>query len=315
MKHIFIINPAAGEGSLQKTLEEELKKLSPAIDYQFYQTKGPRDATAFVQEYCLKNPEEQVRFYACGGDGTVSEVADGLVGTSKNASMTVYACGSGNDYIKYYGTKEDFTDISSLVNGVETSIDLMKVGDRYAINVTNFGFDTKVAKVGNRLKGKLGAKAYTVGVVAALFSAMWTNCTITADGEEICSKKFLLCSVANGKYVGGQYQCAPRSKNDDGLLEVCVIKTISHPKFVSILKPYTLGKLLDIPKHQKIVTYRQAKKVHVKAKKSGFQFSLDGEIVAMDEFDIEIVPGALRFAVPAKLANKQAITEEIHAAL
>ena len=103
--------------------------------------------------------------------------------------MSVYACGSGNDYIKYYGTKEDFLDLPSLLDGVETPIDLMKVGDRYSVNVTNFGFDTRVAQVGNVLKGKLGAKAYTVGVVAALFSAMWTKCRIWADGDEICPKK------------------------------------------------------------------------------------------------------------------------------
>ena len=312
MKHIFVVNPTAGEGSLQKILEEQLQKFAGTKEYEIYATKGPGDATLFVRNYVSAHPEESLRFYACGGDGSINEVATGLVG-AKNASMSVYACGSGNDYIKYYGTKEDFLDLPSLLDGVETPIDLMKVGDRYSVNVTNFGFDTRVAQVGNVLKGKLGAKAYTVGVVAALFSAMWTKCRIWADGEEICPKKLLLCSVANGRYVGGQYKCAPKGSNDDGLLEVCIIKCISHFKFVSLLGPYTKGEHLDMDKFKKIIVYRQAKKVHIESP-APLRFSLDGEILALQNFDIEVVPSAIRFAVPAKLA-KTFVKEEEHAAL
>ena len=303
MKHIFVVNPCAGNGTMQKEIEEKLSALKNKPDYEIYLTKGPGDATVFVKGYIAKNPEKQVRFYACGGDGSINEVANGLVG-AQNASMTVYACGSGNDYIKYYGTKEDFLDMESLINGVEKPVDLMKVGDRYSINVTNFGFDTTVARVGNKLKKKMGANAYTVGVVAALFSAMGTSCTITADGEVICPKKLLLCSVANGRYVGGQYKVAPKGTNDDGLLEVTVVKCISHFKFVSLLGPYTKGEHLDMEKFKNILTYRQVKKLHVKAK-PGFKYSLDGEIIENPEFDIEIAPGAVRFAVPAKLAGKK----------
>ena len=301
MKFIFIVNPHAGNEDATAKLRATVDALPQKDDCEIYVTKAPGDATVFVNGWCAEHPDEQVRFYACGGDGSINEVANGLVG-AKNASMTVYACGSGNDYIKYYGTKEDFLDLESLLNGVEKPIDLMKVGDRYSINVTNFGFDTRVAQVGNKLKGKMGAKAYTVGVVCALFSQMWTNCTITADGEVISPKRLLLSSVSNGRYVGGQYKVAPRGTNDDGLLEVTVVKCISHFKFVSLLGPYTKGEHLDMPKFQKILVYRQAKKVHVKAKKN-FKYSLDGEIINCPEFDIEIAPGAIRFAVPAKLAK------------
>ncbi len=303
MKHIFIVNPVAGNVSLQKELEEKLTALERKPSYEIYLTKGAGDATIFVKEYITKHPTEKVRFYACGGDGSINEVANGLVGAN-NAAMSVYACGSGNDYIKYYGTKEDFLDLQSLIDGVELPVDLMKVGDRYSINVTNFGFDTRVAEVGNKLKSKLGAKAYTVGVVVALFSAMWSRCRIWADGEEICPKKMLLCSVANGRYVGGQYKCAPKGSNDDGLLEVCIVKCISHFKFVSLLGPYTKGEHLDSEKFKNILVYRQAKKVHIKATPK-FRYSLDGELLSNEEFDIEIAPAAVRFAVPAKLASKE----------
>lgn len=302
MKHIFVVNPTAGSGSVLKKLQADLAALESKPNYEIYETKCAGDATVYVKNYVAAHPDEKVRFYACGGDGSVNEVANGLVG-AENASMSVYACGSGNDYIKYYGTKEDFLDLDSLIAGVETPVDLMKVGDRYSINVTNFGFDTKVAKVGNKLKGVFGAKAYTIGVVTALFSQMWTNCEVSCDGEVISPKRLLLCSVANGRYVGGQYKVAPKGTNNDGLLEVTVVKCISHFKFISLLGPYTKGEHLDMEKFKDILVYRQAKKVHVKAKKENFQFSLDGEIITMNDFDIEIVPAAVKFAVPANIAK------------
>ena len=84
--------------------------------------------------------------YACGGDGTANEVLHGLIGF-ENASMTCYPCGSGNDYVKYYGGAEKFLDIEALLAGEEHRVDVMRMGHRYAINVINFGFDTAVARI------------------------------------------------------------------------------------------------------------------------------------------------------------------------
>ena len=90
MKHIFVVNPTAGEGSLQKTLEEQLQKFAGTKEYEIYATKGPGDATLFVRNYVSAHPEESLRFYACGGDGSINEVATGLV-SAKNASMSAEA--------------------------------------------------------------------------------------------------------------------------------------------------------------------------------------------------------------------------------
>ena len=107
----------------------------------------------------------------------------------------------------------------------------------------------------------------------------------------------LLCTVANGQYVGGSFKCAPKARVDDGLIEVCLIKPISRLRFVKILKPYTNGQHLDDPGMKDIVTYCQAKKVEVEAP-DGFAYSLDGEIIYENHFTVEMVPGAIRLAVP-----------------
>ena len=309
MKHIFVYNPAAGRnsGTTIEGLQESLKKYDGVIDYEFYFTKSQRDATVYIKERCAAEPDEQLRFYACGGDGTANEVLHGIVG-APNASMTVYPCGSGNDFVKYYGGSERFLDVDALIAAEEQPIDVMRIDDRYALNVTNFGFDTMVAQTMIKVKHKklIGGKhAYTTGIVKALLRAMKNKCTVSVDGERLNDGKMLLCTVANGKYVGGAFCCAPRSDNTDGLLEVCLVTPISRFTFVKLLTPYKKGEHLDDPRFEKHITYRRGKSVHVEAPE-GFAFSLDGEIVYKNDFTIEICPAAIRFAIPAAKAEEAA---------
>ena len=300
MKYVFIINPKAGERDLKAEITKAVKALPEAADCELYVTKGPRDATAYVKAWREANPGEQVRFIACGGDGTLNEVVSGAAGL-EGVSVSVYPCGSGNDFVKVFGGAERFLDPAKIVKASDRPLDLLRVGGRYSINVINFGFDTTVAITINKTrdkKGSAGKSVYTKGVVTALIKSMKNTCTVRADGETLNPDgKALLCTVANGQYVGGSFKCAPRSKPDDGLIEVCLIKPISRLRFVKILGTYTEGKHLDDPKMRDIVVYRQAKKVEVSAP-AGFAFSLDGEIVYENEFTVELVPGAVRFAVP-----------------
>ena len=312
MKHIFVHNPAAGKNSTAAVdvLKEKMHAYDGQIDYEFYSTTSPGNASEYVRERCRKEPEEQLRFYACGGDGTANEVMNGVLGQS-NASMTIYPCGSGNDYVKYYGGSERFLDLDALLNGTETPVDVMQVGDRFALNVTHFGFDTAVAKTMEKVRRKKiigGKNAYTTGVVTALFTAMKNDCTVWVDGEQINDGKMLLCTVANGSHVGGAYRCAPHTVNDDGLLEVCLVRPVSRLTFLKLIGKYKEGTHLEDPRFQKLIAYRRGKSVKVSAPE-GFGFSLDGELVMQNEFTINVVHHAIRFAVPAKPAAKAAEKE------
>jgi len=120
---------------------------------------------------------------------------------------------------------------------------------------------------------------------------------ITADGEELCSDAFLLCSVCNGGYVGGGYRCAPYSRQDDGLLEVCLVRPVSRLKFLSLMNAYREGKHLEDPRFKDLIEYRQSRTVEIRAGE-GFAVSLDGEILKAPEIRISVLPGAIRFAVP-----------------
>ena len=300
MKYIFVVNPAAGAGGAAEKLREIIASLPEKEDCEIYETKGVGDATEFVKARLKESGEEELRFIACGGDGTINEVFTGAVG-AENASVACCPCGSGNDFVKAFGGAERFLDVAKLLHAPEQKLDALKIGEHYSFNVTNFGFDTTVAITINKEREKTGhgnKNAYTKGVVTALLTSMRNDCKVWADGELLNpTGKALLCTVANGQYVGGSFKCAPRAKTDDGLIEVCLIRPISRLRFVKILTPYTNGEHLDREDCRDIITYRQAKTVHVEAPE-GFAYSLDGEIIYENDFTVEIVPGALRLAVP-----------------
>ena len=307
MKHIFIINPAAGKENAFETIRARLLAGEFGAEYDLYRTQCPGDATSFIRAYCEAHPEEDVRFYACGGDGTLNEVVDGAAGFP-NVSVGCYPCGSGNDFVKYYGGAEPFLDLAAQAAATERRIDLIRVGNRYAINAAHFGFDSCVAKTMENVRRKkiIGGKhAYTTGVLVGLLKGMKNDCKVTVDGELLNpSGKLLLCTVCNGQYVGGSYRCAPRSRNDDGLLEVCLVKPVSRVRFVSLVKYYTAGTHLDNPKFEKILTYRRGREIEVEAPE-GFVYSFDGELITQNHFTIEVAPGALRFAVPKGAAEPE----------
>ena len=298
MKKIFIVNPSAGARNCEKDIQKKLIEKN-IEDYEIYVTKCKGDATKYVSQRCEESKEDLL-FISCGGDGTLNEVASGCVG-HPNAVLSVYPCGSGNDYVKYYGDKSYFLDFDKMLNGKEDKIDIIKVGDRYAVNACHFGFDSKVAKTMTNVKYKKvigGKNAYNTGVFVALMTAMKNKCRVIADGEELNKKCILLCTVTNGKYVGGSYKCAPRSKNNDGLMEVCCISPVSRLKFIKLINTYKNGLHLDDASLVNVLKYRQAKKVEIIAEKPDFPISLDGEIIEGGRFEVEILQQAVRFLVP-----------------
>ena len=297
MKHIFIINPKSGKEDSTWHIRQQLEKTN--FDWEIYNTTAPKDAIRFIREWC-KNNSEEVRFYACGGDGTLSEVVNGVVGF-ENASVSCYPCGSGNDFVKNYGGTEKFLDVEKLCRAENKSIDLIKVNDDiYSVNIVNFGFDAYAVKTMNSVRRKplIGGKnAYNTGIVAAILKAMKNKAEITVDEKPFFNEKFLLCTVANGQFIGGKYKCAPKASLDDGTLDLCLVKTVSVPKFASLIGLYEKGEHLESEKFRKYICYTRCKKVEINAQ-DGFFISVDGEIYEGSKFRLEVVPNALKFGIP-----------------
>ena len=116
MKHLFIINPAAG--SRDRTLEYSaaIRTACDArrLNYEIRVSMGPGDCAKIAREAAATG--EEIRLYACGGDGTLNEVVTGAVGFH-NAAVTVYAGGSGNDFVRIFDNPAAFTDLDALLDG------------------------------------------------------------------------------------------------------------------------------------------------------------------------------------------------------
>ena len=190
-------------------------------------------------------------------------------------------------------------NLGKLITGEVHPIDILKVNDSYSINVCNFGFDSVVCSTANRINARGGKNGYRRGVVAGIVSGRFNRIKVVADGEQISKKKMLLCTLANNRYVGGEFLCAPRAKNDDGLIDVCHIHTMPLLGFLSLLPIYTKGEHLDSKKFADKIVYRQAKHVEVSSAKT-IELCLDGEMLPGTHFDIDILPNAIRFVIPAE---------------
>lgn len=305
MEHIFVINPAAGPSDSTKIITEAIAKSKNSANCQFYCTKGHGDATNYVAKKCSQSQGE-LRFYACGGDGTLNEVVNGAI-DFPNASVGVYPCGTGNDFVKYYGGAEAFLDIDALIEGSEHPIDLIRANEKYCINVFDFGFDTAVVRHMERVKTQkvlTGKSAYYYGVIKSFFTSMKTPCRMTVDGEVISDGYALLCTVANGTYVGSTFKCAPRSNNDDGLLEVCFVKPISRLSFFKLIKYYVHGEHLDNPIFKDIIIYRRARKIGIEGGRD-FNYALDGELIEEPRVNVEVVEKAINFIIPRGIGTER----------
>jgi len=298
MRHYFIINPTSGPSDCTPAVKQALQGFDGQFEYEIYVTRGAGDATRFVREKCLASAE-LMRFYACGGDGTLNEVVNGAA-LHKHAAVGCFPCGSGNDFIKYFGGKKYFSDMGAMLAGREKAIDLMRVNDQYCINVANAGFESKVADRMARFRRFsffTSQRAYYPAIVMTFFDGMHNKCRITADGEKIFDGDMLLCTMANGEYEGGSFRAAPRASVEDGLIEVCAVKSLSILKVPKAIGIYQKGGHLDSDYLLPYITYRRARKVSIESD-GEFIMALDGEIHRAERFDIELIPGGVNFVVP-----------------
>lgn len=302
MKHIFIINPAAGKGDIQKDLGDKICAAAEKTDEEceIYTTKCVRDAEALAAQICKENMYGRLRFYACGGDGTLGEIANGVYGRPKT-ELAVIPMGTGNDFSRNFANPEAFLDIEAQIAGEAIDIDALLCNGRYSVNFINMGFDCSVVERVAKIKRfpfiplKL---AYIAGVVTELVRMPGIKIKrLALDGTEIEDRKLLLCAAANGGFCGGGFNSAPKAKLDDGVMDVCVAKTMSRTGFVSMVGGYKNGTYIDDERTMKKVSYHKCRTLDIDFE-GETSVCFDGEIEKCKSLHIEVVPDVFRFSVP-----------------
>lgn len=323
MKHLIVVNKSAGQGKDFNALKEKIDKAFEGVKYEIYFTEAPRAVIPFLRDYLNINKKDTVRVYACGGDGTIHEVANALVGFD-NAELAIYPYGTGNDFVKSLSKEKDydainvektgekrFQDFAKLMKAGTKSIDLScitgghLVEPLYSINVINFGFDAIVGARGNYYKEhgipadakkKERNEPYTYALNHdAMKHGRFNDIVVYADGEKLNEKQLLLCTLAQGQFVGGKFWCAPKSDNTDGLIDVCVLKTMTFLGLGLIIGTYTKGKHLN--KKRKKIVYRRAKEIKIESP-AEIDLCVDGEMIKGKDFTVKVMPKAIKLVLP-----------------
>jgi len=313
MKHIFVINPNAGKKGTAEKLEAKILQAGEKLGCQveIYETKAARDGEAYVKSVCeSKDPDEVIRFYACGGDGAVHEIANGVYGY-ENVEMGCIPIGTGNDYIRNFGTKEDFMNIENQLKGQAVDCDLIRYVEtldgkasapRYCANMHNVGFDANAADMTAKVK-KLplidGSLAYIVAVAIMFIKKKGANLRIEFDDGEVFDDKLLLMAIANGCFCGGGWKSNPVAELDDGIMDIGLIRDIPRRKFPALLPKYQKGTHFEAKGIEEILIYKKSKKLTIHANGESMRLCTDGEISLADKVTLEMVPSAIEFAVPA----------------
>ncbi|MDR2132948.1 MAG: hypothetical protein LBP30_06330 [Clostridiales Family XIII bacterium] len=315
MKHIFILNPAAGKGAAIKKCLPSILSAASKLDYALHRTTGPREAEFYVRERCAETPSEQLRFYACGGDGTASEVMNGIYGFP-NAELTVLPAGTGNDFVRNFASVRDFCDIERLIDGVAVSMDVVsyafhdeKTGaDRrkFALNMCNIGFDSEAVAWAERLKKYPffgGGMAYIGGVGMALIRKKSLELRFSFDNGEVLRERVLLTAVANGAYCGGGFKGAPEADPRDGILDVFIAKNVTRRTFLSLLPKYHEGKHFTEPRAKDILLYRRCEALCISSDEL-MHIAVDGEVFLTKSASFKILPSTVKFVIPAALPQR-----------
>jgi YegS/Rv2252/BmrU family lipid kinase len=299
MKHIFIINPAAGKSdSTQKIYDmADRLRLAHRLDVQCLLTKKQGHAAQIARRLCASG--EPLRFYACGGDGTINEVANGVIGWD-NAAMTCIPVGTGNDFLKNFGGDADrFRDAENLWDGPQFPMDAIDVNGRIALTIACSGIDARVARDVHKysesplLDGKTSYIASLL--VNFLFKGISSHWTVELDGEAV-EDDYALVAVCNGRYYGGGFMPVAEARMDDGVLNTLVVKKASRPAFVRFVGPYAKGGYRKFPQLARCSTPQV---IHIRSEKPDIVTCLDGECISSDDVVIRLSERRLNFFGPA----------------
>jgi len=296
MRHIFIINPNAGKKDHTARLYGMADRLREqhGLDCTCMLTDRPGGATDMARK--LAETGETLRFYACGGDGTASEVAAGVAGF-ENAAMTCIPAGTGNDFLKNFGPDAArFSDAEALWDGEVFPLDLIDCNGRTCLTIACNGIDAQIADSVHQYGALLNGRGSYLCSVAVnfLLRDLGHRWTVTLDGE-VQEGEFALVSMCNGRYYGGGSMPVPEARMDDGVLHTILIRKVSKLTFARLFGAYSAGNYRQLP--PELVQVSTAREVRIQGAQD-FVTCLDGECFHGREAVLRLADRRLNFFGP-----------------
>ena len=295
MRHLFIINPAAGKKETTAQLEKLLENLS--FEHEVVYTQCAGDARRIAAEAAVQG--EPVRIYACGGDGTLNEVVNGAAGHD-HVAITCVPKGTGNDFLKIFGPdyRKLFYDLEALATGPQAAFDLMECNGVLGIDAVCCGLDARIGADVHRYKGMKfvsGIGAYILSMIEnVVFKSIAQPLRVKINGEEWEGDNTVLC-ICNARYYGGGFMPVGDNMPDDGVLEVLLIPKVSRLTFLRLVKEYASGKYARYPQY---IRYYRTTAVEFSSDQPSITV-VDGEAMRDTCFTLRLSDKKVNFFYPA----------------
>ena len=285
MKYIFIVNPESAKGNAMKIIGNIEKVCKQEhIEYEVCYTLAQGDATRLAQSY----KDEENIIYAVGGDGTLSEVLNGVVGTKNK--IGIIPAGSGNDF---YRTVKELAK-------AEIESDVGVVNGKYFLNIACVGIDAEVANNVPLMKKKnIKVKnLYTASILYTFTHFKFKQIHFKSQ-EKDEKGNFTILSICNGRYYGGGYNISPKASLEDNYFDVYYINKLRLPSIINLLLKLKKGKL----EQDKRTNHFKTNNITVTSEEP-IRFNVDGETIENTKFEIKIIPKAIKIYHNAELESK-----------
>lgn len=283
----FIVNKLSGKGKGAETAEKIKNHLDNLkIKFRMEFTLKKEHAIEMAKEFSKK--EDCTGIVAVGGDGTFSEVLNGI---DTKIPLGFISSGSGNDFLRTFAPKKTVEEqIEAVIKGETRKIDYIQVNEKRCLNVAGTGFDVDILLLERKLRKFLsGSFCYYAALIITIFTLKFRRFTMKIDENIDIDEECLIMSMANGKYFGGGMPISLDSSLDDGLMELVFIKKLPLYYIPKILIKFMKGKLKEETKYVEI---HHCTSVECTVKPE-VQMQTDGEIHFMPSFKAMLIKGGL----------------------
>lgn len=284
-RYCFIYNPSANRGRSAKKFRQLKQITSSWPDTEYITSESSNH---------LKSKAREASSYfdvivACGGDGTVKDVAVSLM--HSKANLGIVPLGSGNDFIKTLGLPSGLKESLNVVYGGRSrAIDLGRCNDFYFLNTLGFGFDGETNLHASQSTIRNGMMRYAVAALKTNISLKPFQAEVQIEARQLSEKQWIMLTAANGRVEGGNFLIAPDASVCDGMLNMVTVKPVSRWLLPFLLPLIIIGKHGWLPYIQsyeaKTIVLHFNKAVYIHA---------DGEQIKTGEtsFEISVIPSTI----------------------
>ena len=286
MRYIFLVNSF----SLKENTNDIISKILEVSERRKLNYKIEVNSNFKSTEEIIADYEKDKCVIMCiGGDGTINRTLNSIVGTKNILGYIPY--GTGNDF--YRSNKE------LLKQGVN-NVDLIRINDKYFINVACFGIDADIANTDDIIHSSVipEGQRYNASIVKNFLSYKPRHLKVEVDGETY-ENDYTTVALCNARYYGGGYKIGTNALLDDGLIDIYLVDKMPKLKMAGLLLGMKKGK----HENSEYLKVLKSKKVYIESP-TDIKCNIDGDVIEAKKFYVELIPKGIKVYYDQELIDE-----------